>query len=155
MVLFLLAIFPSDRAVSREGPIEVAGDSLLYETVQSRLADFASAWSRGASSEYIDFFVPGYAPEGWTPERWQADRRRLVRPQRRIRVVMIDLEVLVHGANDRVVTRFVQGFVAEDYEDKSRKSLRWQRVGDTWLIEAEESEPFGLQVPCGRDRCRR
>ncbi|MBL8429169.1 MAG: TolC family protein [Dechloromonas sp.] len=105
--------------------------------VEARLAQWAAAWADKKYETYRSFYTADYQPaDRRSTTEWEAER------QRRISQAIspsIRIESLKADATDdnRVSSRFVQHYKAENFSDTVLKQINWARINGEWKIVSE------------------
>ncbi len=107
-------------------------ETLLIEQVKN----WAEAWSNKQFERYASFYSPGYRSRFQTHADWLAHRReRILRPGE-ISVQISDIQIRWRSEN-RAIIDFRQAFQSPRYNDRVRKRLGFNRVGEEWKITEE------------------
>ena len=141
----------TERAASPEAP--VSNGRVLSPTTtaavpddgaQQRTTAWAAAWSARDIAKYLDFYAPGFRPEGGaTRENWVRQREQRIGKAADIRVELRDVTVKME-APDRAAVSFRQNYFSGTYSDVSDKTLEWQRIDGKWLIVRETARVVAL-----------
>lgn len=120
------------------------------ELLAERVKAWAAAWSAQAYAAYADFYAPTFVPaDGTSRDSWAKQRQ-----QRLSRPAQIAVEIsnfrLKQVANDVAIAEFEQHYRSDSYSDKTRKTLKWVRLGGQWLIQQETARPLAASVPARR-----
>ena len=116
-----------------------AAPSTPAEFAQQRLSDWAAAWRAKDVTRYMGFYSREFrASKAGGKSRWLADRRRLVGKKGPIDLQIGNVETNVVSPT-RVETEFDQAYKSNDFADKMRKMLAWERIGDQWFIVRESN----------------
>ncbi|MFH1871355.1 MAG: TolC family outer membrane protein [Pseudomonadota bacterium] len=112
-----------------------------------RVKAWAAAWSAQAFAAYAEFYAPSFVPaDGSSRDSWAKQRQqRLSRPARV--AVEISNVRLKQVANDVAIAEFEQHYRSDSYSDRTRKVLKWVRLGGQWLIQQETARPLAASVP--------
>ena len=130
---------PVARVAVVTPPPAPAAPSTPAEFAQQRLADWAAAWRAKDVTKYMGFYSKEFrASKNGGRDRWLADRKRLVAKKGPIELDIGRVETSVLSPT-RVETEFDQAYKSNDYADKMRKMLAWQRIGDEWFIVRESN----------------
>ena len=120
------------------------------ELLAERVKAWAAAWSAQAYTAYADFYAPSFVPadgssrDGWAKQRQQ----RLSRPAQ----VAVEIRNfrLKDVANDVAIAEFEQHYRSDSYSDRTRKVLKWVRLGGQWLIQQETARPLAASAASRR-----
>ncbi|MBI3094717.1 MAG: TolC family outer membrane protein [Rhodocyclales bacterium] len=120
------------------------------ELLAERVKAWAAAWSAQAFTAYADFYAPSFVPadgssrDGWAKQRQQ----RLSRPAQ----VAVEIRNfrLKDVANDVAIAEFEQHYRSDSYSDRTRKVLKWVRLGGQWLIQQETARPLAASAASRR-----
>ena len=104
------------------------------EEIRQAIEEWRTAWSARDLPGYFAMYAPGFHPARFpNHEAWRRYKTRVILGKRFIRVRISSLE-LARDEKGRVVARFVQDYRADDYRDRVRKEIVWERRNGRWLI---------------------
>lgn len=128
---------------TRSEPAEA--QSLLKTELSYRVEQWRSAWQRGNSKQYLDFYDPSFSPvsnDTGNPvslEAWREQRIARVMPDKSIQLKLTRFQVEFANNNTQAVVSFDQEYQSKSYKDISRKELTLTSRGDQWYIVAERT----------------
>lgn len=111
--------------------------------VQEQLSQAIDVWKKAWADQDVDGYLNSYSsnfnvPRGDTRASWEELRRdRLTRPE----YIKIDISnhQFVQIDEDVVEVRFRQEYKSNTFSDRTNKSLRMKREGDSWKILQEKN----------------
>ena len=107
------------------------------------LEAWRTAWTGRDVPAYLKMYSPSFKPAGdETLAAWQARRRSVLGRASDVAVDISDVVTTLEGGADRATTVFNQNYRSASYQDRTRKTLRWERVDGTWLIVSETAAPL-------------
>ncbi|MDR1889809.1 MAG: tetratricopeptide repeat protein [Zoogloeaceae bacterium] len=108
------------------------------QDVAKTLAAWAAAWSRQDVKAYLAHYAPAFKPpKGASRKDWEAERTMRLRRPAWIKVSYTEPQISIDGKQATV--RFRQSYQASSLKTSTAKTLTFTRVGNAWLILAEES----------------
>jgi tetratricopeptide (TPR) repeat protein len=118
--------------------VSAAVAALSLAHVRDALERWRQAWEAKDLNAYAAFYAPSFVPQ---PEadvaRWRARKQSLFERSSAISVAVAPPSVFVLDEGSTVVTVFEQSYRSGSYASHDLKALRWQRLGDRWLIAVE------------------
>lgn len=130
-----------DLALPRQPVAKVVSDPDTL-VVQEKLNNWAEAWSKGNSTDYIAFYSPDYHPVTRSRASWERDRQQKITPSRKIEVSLSEQNFSREPKTDRIIATFVQTYRASDYRDVVAKKMVWEQRAGEWFI-VQEMEFLG------------
>jgi adhesin transport system outer membrane protein len=104
-----------------------------------RLNDWVAAWNSKQVSRYMGFYSKDFRPsKSGGRAAWLSERRRLVGKRGPIEVTIGNIETKTLSPT-RAETEFDQNYKSNDYSDRMRKALSWERIGNEWYIVRESN----------------
>ncbi len=132
-----VAALPGHDAYARPSSPTNAAQPDWRREVRAALERWRTAWSARDLAGYFAMYAPGFHPKRFASHKaWRRYKTRVILGKRFIQVRISQLE-LVRLADGRVRARFVQDYRADDYHDRVRKELIWERKDGRWRIVAE------------------
>ena len=102
--------------------------------------DWAAAWSRQDTEEYVSFYASTFRPaSGLSGSQWLAQRRQRLTAPAFIEVTVSDLEVVSAGVRE-VRVRFHQTYRSDTFSDRVVKTLVLLSEAGDWRIYSETTE---------------
>ncbi|MBY4676000.1 nuclear transport factor 2 family protein [Marinobacterium arenosum] len=126
------------ETVATNTPADSASN--VAAAVEQSLRDWAAAWSDQDITAYLAYYVDDYRPDQRTSHQdWVKQRNQRLKRPKFIKVTVDRIELRMLDEN-RAETVFEQHYRADRYQDTVTKTIRWQRVGERWLIASEQSD---------------
>ena len=108
------------------------------KAVDDALEAWRGAWTQRDLASYFGTYAPGISPaRGLSREAWEAGRRSVIGRAKDVSLVFEDVAVQLQDPT-HATTVFRQVYRSASYRDEVTKTLRWERMGNRWLI-VEES----------------
>lgn len=132
------------------GATPVQSRQAQRKLLAERVKAWAAAWSAQTYTAYADFYAPTFVPaDGLSRDSWAKQRQ-----QRLSRPAQVAVEIsnfrLKEVAKDVAIAEFEQHYRSDSYSDRTRKALKWVRLGGQWLIEQETARPLAASVASRR-----
>jgi tetratricopeptide (TPR) repeat protein len=109
--------------------------------VEAAIERWRTAWSARDAQAYLGTYASDYAPRGMTHDAWSAQRRDRLAAASSVKVSVDNLEVSFPEAG-MAKAEFTQGYQADNYRDRVRKTLTLSRTESGWRIVREDSQPL-------------
>jgi tetratricopeptide (TPR) repeat protein len=109
--------------------------------VEAAIEHWRKAWSARDAQAYLGAYAPDYAPRGMTHDAWSAQRRDRLAAASSVKVSVDNLDVSFPEAGT-AKAEFTQGYQADNYRDRVRKTLTLSRTESGWRIVREDSQPL-------------
>ena len=109
--------------------------------VAAAVERWRTAWSARDAQGYLSAYTSDYAPGGMSHDAWSAQRRDRLAAASTVKVSVDDLEVTFPDAGT-AKAEFTQGYQADNYRDRVRKTLTLSRTESGWRIVREDSRPL-------------
>ncbi len=123
----------ADAAVISTAP---ASANEAQAAVQASVQAWASTWSARDVKQYFAAYAVFFKPDGMSHADWLAQREQRVGKAKSIAVTLSDVQVRVQDETHATAS-FKQDYRSDVYQDSVRKTLALEKVGDAWLIVAE------------------
>ncbi len=107
------------------------------EGVQAALKHWSDAWVARDVTQYLASYGATFKPTGLSREQWEAQRKERIGKAQTIALQLSDVQVKVLD-DSHATASFKQAYRSDSYHDVTRKTLRWEKVGDAWLIVTEQ-----------------
>ena len=105
--------------------------------VQDALEAWRAAWTERNLASYLGTYAPGISPaRGVSRETWEAGRRSVIWRAKEVSIAFENVAVQLQDGT-HATTVFKQVYRSESYGDEVIKTLRWERLGNRWLIVEE------------------
>ncbi len=86
---------------------------------------------------YLGAYAPEVSPaRGMSRQAWEAGRRNVIGKARDVSIAFEDIKVQLQDET-HATTVFKQVYRSASYRDEVTKTVRWQRLGERWLIVEE------------------
>lgn len=108
------------------------------EAVQAAVAQWAEAWSARDAEKYLAGYAANFKPAGMSRAKWEAQRKERIGRAQSIEVKVSDLKIKLRDDTHASAT-FKQDYRSDAYSDSTRKTLKLEKTGDTWLIVGEQA----------------
>ena len=109
--------------------------------VRGALEAWRAAWARKDVEAYLGTYSPSFRPAGdMSLNAWKARRRAIISRASGVTIEMSDVSV-TSDSPDRATAQFTQAYRSASYQDRTRKTVTWERVKGAWLILSETAEP--------------
>ena len=118
-------------------PATVSAQPVGLQAVQDAVNQWAEAWSARDADRYLASYSPSFKPKEMNKAAWEMQRKQRIASAHSIEVKVGGLKVKLHDDNHASAT-FIQGYRSDVHEDINRKTLLLEKVGETWLIAAEQ-----------------
>ena len=109
--------------------------------VTAAVERWRTAWSARDVQGYLGAYSSDYAPRGMTHDAWSAQRRERLAAASSVKVSVDNLAVSFPDAGT-AKAEFTQGYQADNYRDRVRKTLTLARTESGWRIVREDSQPL-------------
>ena len=127
-------------AVSASIDTAGAADEAIRLAVAEAVEAWAEAWSGQRVEDYLASYSPGFRPaDGMSRSDWVAVRRERLSLSRFVRVTLGDLQIEAQGV-DRATATFDQTYESDTFNDRVRKILSLEFVGENWKISSERDQ---------------
>lgn len=103
-----------------------------------RLRDWAAAWSAKNVEGYLGFYASDFKPAKGSRAAWEQQRRRLVGKDGAVEVTLDDISTRSQP-DGSAITSFTQKYRSANFNDTTKKELRWQRQNGGWVIVQESN----------------
>lgn len=103
-----------------------------------RVEGWAAAWSARDVRGYLSSYAAGFKPVGMSRAAWKAQRKGSIGKAGSIAVEVSDLKIRLRD-DSRASATFRQDYRSDAHQDSMRKMLKLEKVGDAWLIVAEQA----------------
>ena len=108
------------------------------QQVADAVKDWAAVWSAQDVAKYLAHYALDFKPAGRLSHvAWESQRRERIARAKSIQVELSDIKVSMRGES-RASVNFTQNYRADNYQDKTRKTLELEKTGDEWLIVTEQ-----------------
>ena len=108
------------------------------QAVNDALEAWRVAWAERNLASYFGTYAPGISPaRGVSRDDWEAGRRSVIGRAKNVSLAVQDVAVQLQDATHATAV-FKQVYRSANYRDEVIKTLRWERIGNRWLI-VEES----------------
>ena len=122
-------------AVTPTGAVPAKAD---IQSLKEALEHWRSAWTQHNLDQYFNSYAPTFSPaRGRSREAWQASRRNIISSAKNVSITLDDVAAQLQDEN-HASTDFRQIYRSASYSDTVMRTMRWERVGNRWLI-VEES----------------
>ncbi|WP_053076665.1 TolC family outer membrane protein [Caenimonas sp. SL110] len=112
-------------------------------TVGKALESWRSAWSSRDIPGYLQMYSPAFQPAGGeTFKAWQARRQAVIGRSSGVTVEISNVVTTLENGGERATTVFAQNYRSASYQDRTQKTLRWEKAGGNWVIVSETSAPL-------------
>jgi len=106
--------------------------------VQAAVAQWSEAWAARDVEKYLAGYAEHFKPVGMSRAKWEAQRKERIAKAQSIEVKVSDLKVVLRDDSHAGAT-FMQDYRSDAYGDSTRKTLKLEKIGDAWLIVAEQA----------------
>jgi murein L,D-transpeptidase YafK len=97
------------------------------------------AWSAKNVSSYLSFYGPTFVPpKGMSRKTWEALRKERISSKEKIDIAIQNLQLQING--NKATAKFTQIYSDERLRMTDRKTLVWQKLHGSWLIELETTQ---------------
>ena len=119
--------------------IEQAAVDAVQEPAVDAVKAWAAAWSARDVEKYLSSYAPEFKPaKGLSRHAWEVQRRKIIAKANAIKVELSDIKGTMQDESHASVS-FMQSYRADNYADRTHKMLELERIGDAWLIVAEQA----------------
>lgn len=105
--------------------------------VQLAVKLWAEAWSARDVGQYLSSYAASFKPAGMSRAKWETQLKERIGKAHAIEVKVSELKVEM-GDDSHATVTFRQDYRSDSYKDSTRKTLKLEKAGDTWLIVAEQ-----------------
>ena len=112
--------------------------SANQQGVQDAIKRWADAWSARDADKYLASYGAAFKPNGMSKAAWETQRKERIGKAGSIAVSVGELNIKLHDDSHASAT-FMQDYRSGSYKDRTRKTLLLEKVGDAWLIVAEQA----------------
>ncbi|MFK5894062.1 MAG: hypothetical protein QM504_12645 [Pseudomonadota bacterium] len=113
--------------------------SKQFTNISALLDKWLIAWSKGNVDSYITFYSKDFSPANKTRIQWIANRKQRIKPEKKIRITLSELEFNVIRKDKTIRSQFMQKYSSIHYSDFSKKQLIWKNINGTWQISSERT----------------
>lgn len=135
-----VAAAPAAAAVTPQAPANLSApvrDQPDAQALKDTLEQWRAAWARHDLGGYLESYAPAFAPpRGMSRAKWQSSRRNIIGAAKEVSITLEDVAVQFQDAS-HATTVFRQAYRSASYRDRVMKTMRWERVGNRWLIVEE------------------
>lgn len=128
----------ADERVGKPEANAQAASGADEEGVQRAVKQWAEAWSARDVAHYLSSYAISFKPAGMSRAKWETQRRERIGKANSIAVEVSDLKIKLRDGNHASAT-FNQAYRSDTHQDTMRKTLKLEKVGDAWLIVAEQA----------------
>lgn len=124
-------------AAAKAQAAKPAATGAAEEGVQLAVKLWAEAWSARDVEQYLSSYAAGFKPAGMSRAKWEAQRKERIGKANSIAVEVSDLKIKLRDDSHASAT-FTQAYRSDTHQDSTRKTLKLEKLGDAWLIVAEQ-----------------
>ena len=124
--------------IADERPGRVMAAANAEKAVQDAVSRWAAAWAARDVENYLAGYADNFKPAGMSRAKWEAQRRERIGRAQSIEVEVSDMQVSLRDDTHASAT-FKQDYRSDAYGDSMRKTLKLEKIGDAWLIVAEQA----------------
>ncbi|MDD2916131.1 MAG: outer membrane protein assembly factor BamE [Gallionella sp.] len=106
--------------------------------VQEAIKRWADAWSTRDTGKYLACYGAAFKPQDMSKTEWETQRKERIGKAHTIEVKVDSLKIKLHDDSHASAT-FVQNYRSDSHKDSTRKTLLLEKIGDAWLIVAEQA----------------
>lgn len=146
-VLELIDVLDAPAAPAAVAPAPVSAapvasgaamNTAMMMGVESRVNDWAQAWSRGDVKNYLSAYSQAFrSDDGKSFDQWANNRRQKLQSGSGITVDVQDLHVYADVSRQQVIAEFIQSYTSSTYRDRTLKQLLLVMEENSWRIAAE------------------
>jgi tetratricopeptide (TPR) repeat protein len=115
-----------------------AGNPAVIAAVESRVSNWAQAWSTANIKDYLDAYSSRFKPDdGKSFVEWENSRRVRLQTAGNTQVTVQNLHIYIDTAQQQAVAEFLQSYTSNTYSDRTVKQLLLTLEGNNWRILAE------------------
>jgi tetratricopeptide (TPR) repeat protein len=115
-----------------------AGNPAVIAAVESRVSNWAQAWSAANIKDYLDAYSSRFKPDdGKSFVEWENSRRVRLQTAGTTQVTVQNLHIYIDTAQQQAVVEFLQSYTSNTYSDRTVKQLLLTLEGNNWRILAE------------------
>jgi hypothetical protein len=139
-IIKLKRVIPQPKKIVKSDKGSPANkQSSALNQISELLDNWANSWSNGNVDAYINFYSKDYSPTKISRKRWLANRRKLIKPERKIKIKISQIKLQYIKKNEMISSRFTQKFSSTFYSDTSKKQLIWKKINGDWVISSENT----------------